>query len=130
MAKSLTKTLYIKLLRDVKAFLQSHVQNTKNKNFIKMLDELALIVSQGEEDMTKWKLSCVALLEKLNHIYQRIRYDRWFHAYGTGVALRDGLDHIFQNTLGIQPDIGYFSTHLMPMSHMDIAVGRYVKSYV
>ena len=129
MAKPLTKVVFIKLLREVKNFLNTHL-HTKNKHFIKMLNELELIVIQSEQDIATWKSYSAPLLEKLKHIYQTIPYVRWFHAYGTGIALRDDLEQIFQNILGIQPEIGYFSTHLMPMRDMDIAVGRYVKNYI
>ena len=130
MAKTLTKILYIKLLRDVKNFLRTHQAQTINKPFVKMLDELSFIVSQSEQDTSTWRSFSPSLLEKLKQIYQSIPHGRWFHAYGMGLALRDDLEQIFQNTLGIQPEIGYFGVHLMPMGNMDIAIGRYVKSNI
>lgn len=129
MAKPLTKVVYIKLLREVKNFLNTHL-HTKNKHFNKMLNELELIVIQSEQDIATWKSFSAPLLLKLKLIYQSAHHDRWFHAYGKGIAIRDALEQIFQNILGIQPEIGYFSTHLMPMRDMDIAVGQYVKNYI
>lgn len=129
MAKPLTKILYIKLLQDVNNFINNYCQITHNKTFLKMFSELDEIVVDCQQVLTstsEWKFLAVKLLEKLNQIYQTIPHDRWFLAYGSGIGLRDGLEQIFQNRLGIKPAIGYFSSNLMPIRDMDIAVGIYV----
>lgn len=127
MSEPLTETLFNKLLNDVNEFINNNINTTKNKTFIKSLDELVAIVNDCKADLTQWKSHSIVLLAKLSQIYQSIHYDRWFHAYGKAVALRDSLEHIFEDTLGIKPEIGYFSTNLMPVWDLDIAVDNYVE---
>lgn len=129
MAKPLTKVLYLKLLADVDQFIKNDCQATSNKAFLKMLNDLVGMLDDCEKGLKKsldWKRPALELLEMLSHIYQKIPYDRWFHAYGSGIVLRDRIEAIFQNTLGVQPGVGYFSTNIMPVGDMDIAIDRYV----
>lgn len=128
MAKPLTEALYAVLLVDVGHFVKNDFYSIPNKFFIKMLQELTQIVDECKEGLqvVDWKRQALVLLDKLNQIYQRIPYDRWFHAYGSGVALRAEIEKIFENTLGVKPSMGYFSNNLIPVGDLDIAIDKYV----